>query len=871
VVFRNRAERDLADELDAYVAASAAEKIGDGVEPGVARRLALLELGGLEQTKERVRSARHGASLDEIGRDVAYAGRVIARQPGFAAIVVVTLALGVGANTAIFSLIDALMLRWLPVSEPRELVQIGFGSQAEAEYSLSYAMVQALAEEREIFRGVAGFSGNTFKVGPAGAVTRVRGALVTGGYYETLGVRPAIGRLLTDADDRPGAPLVAVIGHEFWTREYGRRPAAVGQTLLMNGMPVTIVGVSARGFGGANVGAVADITMPVASLAWIEPDAAPLLGPGNFWLRALARPARGMPAAQMESRLAAVWPGVAERVVAPHWPPSRQRDVITSRPVVIAGGTGWTYLREIYTRPLFILMGLVGLVLLTACANVASLMLARVFARHREIAVRLALGAGRRRVVRQLAIESAVLALGGAGLGLLLAWYTGAWLVDLMATGPGPLVFDLRPNARVLGFTFAVAIGTVLVFGMLPALHGTAAGAFPLLKEGARATSSRSRLLSSLVVIQVALSLVLLAGALLFGRTLENLHRLDPGFEAAGVLFAEFESRGHHVPPALIDELRHIPQVRAASVATHTPLSGSWWSEPAVPAGQPIPERDTALFVGAGPDYFTVMGIGLTAGRGFDEREDDRGRTVAVVNEMYARRHFESRNPIGQRLAAIVSGQRRDLEIVGVARDVSSVELRAAPPATVYVPYAQLTGNFPSIVLVRAVGSPGPAGAAIRQALQRARPHDVIDVRRLDAQVASTLMRERLLATLAGGFGALATFLAAVGVYGLVGYGVTQRTQEIGIRMAVGAGRSQVVALVLRGAAALLLGGVVIGLPATWAASRWVESMLFGLSPGDPESVGGAVALLTAVALAAAALPAWRAARVDPLTALRRE
>jgi putative ABC transport system permease protein len=468
---RNRAEQGLDDELQAFIDMSAEEKVRDGLPPAQARRLAILELGGVEQAKERVRTSRHGALLDEVGRDVRYAFRIFGRNPGFTVTIVLTLALGIGANTAIFSLIDALMLRWLPVGNPQELVHVKRDGRGPLGESFSYAIARALDDQREIFTGVAGFSGFSFEVGPLGSVSRVPGAMVTGSFYETLRLQPAMGRLLTREDDEPGAPLVAVISDGYWERQRGRSDDVVGQTVRINGIPVTVIGVSPRGFVGANVGSIADITMAVAALPQVNPSAAPLLGPGNFWLRVLARPTTGVSIPQATARLNAVWPQISEPVIAPHWPAARRKAMADSVFELTPGGTGYSYLRDIYRKPLLVLMAVAGVVLLIACANVASLLLARASARQREIAVRLAIGAGRGRVVRQLLIESTLLSLIGAGFGIGLAWVSGRFLVNMISTGPAQVVFDLTPNWHILAFTSVVAIATGMFFGAAPAFQ----------------------------------------------------------------------------------------------------------------------------------------------------------------------------------------------------------------------------------------------------------------------------------------------------------------------------------------------------------------------------------------------------------------
>lgn len=871
---RSRAEQQLDDELRAFLEMSAAEKVQEGMTPAEAHRRAVLELGGLEQAKERVRTARHGGLLDEIGRDVRYACRTSLRNPGFTAVVVLTLGLGIGANTAIFGLIDALMLRWLPVRNPGELVQLALqsrGAESPGD-SLSYPIVRAVAERREIFSGVAGFSGFSVDVGAPGAVTRVPGALVTGGFYETLGLQPAAGRLLSRDDDEPGAPLVAVIGYGYWQRQFGGAADVIGKILRINGIPVTVVGVSPEGFTGANVGQVADITMPVAALPLLSPSAAGLLGPGNFWLRVLARPRPGMSMEEATARLNAAWPQFVDSVIATHWPADRQKSIFRDAVFHLSpGGTGWTYLREIYRKPLLVLMAVVGVVLVIACANVASLLLARAFTRQREIAVRLAVGAGRGRIVRQLLIESALLSLAGAALGLGIAWAGAELLVGIIESETGQIVFDLTPNQTVLGFTLATAVATVFLFGLAPALQATAEGPGAALKGDTRMSRARSRLLPALITGQIALSLALLAAAGLFVRTLQNLQTLDPGFSAEGVLLADLEGRRTAVAEALLEEVRRLPGVVSASLSTHTPLSGASWSEPAVPAGQELPSRDNALFIGATPGFFETMQIDLIAGRTFTGGDTRGGSPVAIVNEAFANKHFPGANPVGRQLLASVRGERSLLEIVGLVRNTRTAGLREEPPPTVYVAYDQLTGDRPTTLSVRAAGSLGRVSADLQQVLRSRLPETSVEVRPLSAQVEATIVRERMLATLGSGFGLLALTLACIGLYGLLAYGVAQRSKEIGIRMALGAHGRRVVGLVLGGAARLVAAGVLAGLPAAWAASAWVESMLFGLTPGDPAVLGGSIAVLTAAALIASYLPARRASHVNPLVVLRHE
>ncbi len=444
----------------------------------------------------------------------------------------------------------------------------------------------------------------------------------------------------------------------------------------MGGVPVTIVGVSPPGFTGANVGSMADITMPVASVPRVNPESAPLLGAGNFWLRIIARPKPGVSVSEARARLAVLWPAISERVVRADWPVARKRSLAEAKFQITPGGTGWTYLRAMYRKPLAVLMGVVVVLLLITCANVANLLLARSAARQSEIAVRLAIGASRGRVMRQLLTESTLLSLIGAVFAVVLAWLSSRLLLSTISSGRMQIVFDLTPNWHILGFTAAVSVATGMLFGLAPALQTTRAPSLAL-KEDARISHSRSRVRSSLVSVQVALSLLLLIGAGLFVRTLANVQSVDLGFQREGVLLVSLEGRRTPVPSDLLNDVTRIPGVIAASLSTHTPFNGSTWSEPAVPKGQTLPENDNAFFVGAGPAFFETMQTPLLAGRPFSQRDLPNSSPVAVINQVYAERYFPNQNPVGRLLSATVRGKRSDLEIVGV---VSNDQTSRLPP-----------------------------------------------------------------------------------------------------------------------------------------------------------------------------------------------
>jgi predicted permease len=849
----------LEEEIRAHLAMAARDRIERGETPESAERAARREFGNMALIQETTRQMWGWRWIERLWQDLRYAARGMRRAPGFAAVAVASVALGIGANTAIFSLIDALMLKSLPVPDPDGLYLVSLGLDGSMD-SLSYRIVRELADRKEIFSAVGGFTAWTFPVGSPGAIHNTPGALVTGRFYQTLGLQPSAGRLLMPDDDEPGVAPVTVISDGYWQRQFGRDPEAVGRTIRVAGVNVTIVGIAPRGFTGANAGAVADVTMTIAMLPLVKPEAAALLGPGNFWLRALARLRDGVSAPQVAARLASVWPAVAERAVSPSWPPDRKRDIIQARFTFKPGGTGWTYLRQIYRTPLLVLMACTGLVLLIACANVATLLLSRAAARQREIAIRLAIGAARTRIARQLLTESALLSFVGAAIGVALAWVLSRVLLNTISNERFPMVFDLAPDGRVLGFAAGAAIATGLLFGLAPALQGVSA-----------ATRRRSRLLSALVSIQAGLSLLLLIGAGLFVRTLMNLENVDTGFQSEGVLLVDLEGRRSTAPPELVDAVRRVPGVIAASISTHTPLSGSTWSDPAVPAGQILPKRDNAIFIGAGPGFFETMRIRLLTGRDFSTRDAQGAPRAAIVNEAYARRYFGERSPLGEHLSAMVRGQSADLEIIGVVQNTVHSGLRGAPPPSIYVSYYQLPDNIPSTIEARVRGRMGQAAQDIQKAVQTKLPESSIEVRALSAQVDATMTQERILATLASGFGVLALVLACIGLYGLLHYTVARRTREIGIRMALGARPGGVIGIEIWRALRLVTLGIALGLPGVSIASRWLKSLLFGIAPSDPATVAGAAFVLVLAALGAAYVPARRASQIDPITALREE
>ena len=871
---RRRALKRLDEEIHDHIDREVEVNVARGMSPDEARRQARLAFGNVALVQEDARAAWTTRWLEQSQQDVRYALRTFRRSPGFASVTVLTLSLGIGANNAIYTLIDALMLRSLPIPRPEQLLQIsmtpGGARESINSDSLSYPVVRVLAEQRDLFDGVGGFSTFTFDAGPPDNVRRTPGAFVTGGFYEAMSLAPAAGRLLTPDDDERDAPLVAVITYEFWERAFARDPRIIGQPYLVNGHAVTIVGVTPPGFTGAHVGWGADLTLPASAVAQVRPELSTLLGPGNIWLRVLARPRSGTSTEQATAALTLRWPQLSPVAIAPTFTAERRAGIENARFTLRPGATGWTNLRDLFRQPLYLLMALVGLVMLIACGNVAGLLLARATTRQREIAIRLALGASRGRVVRQLLTESLLLSLASGASGLYLAGFLSRYLVDVLSTGPLQVTFDLRTTSQILAFALALAVATAVAFGLAPAWQATARRQIDGLKGTSR--SLRGRLLPAVVAAQVALCLMLLVGAGLFIQTLRNLRSIKSGFEHDGVLVVDVAGkRPLTFYREAIDILERVPGVTAASVSTNTPLSGAGWSEKVTIDGR-TEEREPA-FVAVSPKYFETLRIVVRRGRAFSANDEGPRATVAIVNEQFVERYFPRQDPLGRHFAATVAQPEVDLEIVGVVSDVIANDLRAAPPPTVYVPYFQvqvMSQNF-STLQVLATGSLAAVSETIRRALQGRMAGTPVDVRLLSAQVDSASVRERLVTTLASGLGVVALVLTAIGLYGLLAYNVAARSKEIAIRVALGAKPRNIITLVLRQGVGLAVAGILIGVALAAALSRLVEGMLFGLTPLDPTTFIVVSALLAVVALVASGIPARRATRVDPLASIRAE
>ncbi len=826
-----------------------------------------------------------------------FALRALGRSPVFTAVAVVSLALGIGANTSIFSLVDQVLLRPLPVRHPEQLVVFhreyqapGWAISDNAQTVFSYPLFKDIRDRATMFDGVIARAGAYVTLLYGGRTESVGANLVSGNFFEVLGVRAALGRLLTPDDEgAPGANPVVVLSYSAWQSRFGGSRTVLNQKIAVNGHPMVIVGVLESGFHGVLAGATPELFVPATMKAQMTPVWDGLLDRRTRWLNVFARLKPGMSLNQAEAALDTIYhPLMVEELAQLEGLRNRrERQLFLAQKVELENASqGISPWRSGLRTPLFALGAMVGLVLLIACANVAGLLVARAASRQSEIAIRLAIGATRRAIVRQLLVESVVVSFAGGLLGLAVAHWTTRALVFLL-TGEATDAW-LTPvlSLRLLGFNLGLAATTGIAFGLIPAFQATRAGLAPVLK-GASATVAAARgqahFRRGLVIGQIALSLLLVVGAGLFSRSLYNLLRADLGFRRENLItFAVDPSlagystaRGAAFCRELRERLAGLPGVVAAAAAQPGPLSGSERGGSITVEGYQAREGEEpgASFHSASPDYFRTMGIPLLAGREFSERDNEAGPKVAIVNQAFVRRYFAQRNPIGLHVMRGTSKKQvPDYEVVGVVADNKHSSLRAPARPAVYYPFAQEERLERMNFYVRAAAEESRLGPMIRRAVQELDANlPVIRLTSMRVLVAESVHTERLIAALSGAFGALATLLAAIGLYGIVAYTVARRTSEIGVRIALGASRPRVLALVLKEAAVLAGAGLAIGAPVAFALSRLVESQLFGIKAADPVTFISGGALLALIALLAGYLPGRRASRIDPIRALRHE
>ncbi|MBZ5622622.1 MAG: ABC transporter permease [Acidobacteriia bacterium] len=789
--------------------------------------------------------------LDALWQDLRYAVRALRSSPGFAAVSILSLALGIGANTAIFSLIDAVMLKSLPVNHPEELLQVTMGTPE----FLSNPIWEQIRDGQDVFQAIFGYGRWAFNLAAGGEARPVNGYFVSGQFFETLGVHAVLGRTLTPADDRRGCAGGAVLSYGFWQREYGGRGNIIGQTISINSHPMEIVGVAEPRFTGVDVGSWVDVLAPLCAEKALHGELN-LLDTNNIpgWLQVIGRPKPGVSASQAEARLKTLAPEIYRATVRRTWQPEDQDRYLQRTLAIQPASNGLSYLRRQYRQGLTILMAMVAVVLLIACANVANLLLARGAARQREMAIRMALGSPPSRLIRQLLTESLLLAAAGAGLGALFArWGARLLVVYLGAT------LDLAPDARVLAFTAGAAVLTGLLFGIVPAWRGTRVAPQAAMKANSRGVAEGPKfgIGKALVTVQVALSLVLVAGAGLLLSTFWNLASLDAGFERDHVLLTSADlSNGSDAPERprvvfrqVLEKLRAIPGVRSASASNIVPMCGCKGSNELVIEGYTAKSRDdvTVLYNRVSDRYFETLGTPIVAGRDFNDSDTPGSPKLAIINQTMARRYFGTANPLGRRFRIREGNEVSEpFEITGIVADAKYGALREEISPTAYTARSQAenTGPVAYFQLRASGGVPTALIAGVKTAFAELDRGASLEFTTLAGKIDRSLTRERLMAMLSGFFGALALLLATIGLYGVMSYNVARRRNEIGIRMALGAEQARVLRMVL-GEVALLIGiGLLVGLGAAVATTRFVASFLYGLPPNDPLTLSLAAAVL---------------------------
>lgn len=893
--------RDIDRELAFHISERVDEMVAAGMSEREARQLAHRQFGNFALAKERTHDVNIAGALDRFAQDIRYGLRQLRLNPGFATVAILSLALGIGANTAMFQLLNAVRLRALPVESPEHLAIINFppgtnraGDFTSRSASLTFPLYESIRDTQQAFSGVFAWSAERFNLADGGEARPAEGLYVSKDFFRVLGVAPALGRGLSAEDDAGACSSNdVVLSHAFFQREFGGDVAALGKDLKLNGRPFRVAGVTPPSFFGVEVGRSFDVVLPLCADALLADDNRGRRHERDgWWLSMMGRLKPGWTTESASAHLRAISPTVAESTLPPTYRADNAEKYLRNTLEAQPGGTGVSGLRRDYERPLWFLLATTGLVLLIACANLANLLLARASVRQREIAVRQALGASRARVVRQLMAESLLLAALGAIGGTILAHLVSRGLVIFLSRPDAPLFVTLGLDWRVLGFTATVGAATCLLFGLMPAVRATRVAPAAAMRAGGGrgATEGRERfgLRRAMVVAQVALSLALLVSALLFTRSLRNLLATETGFRAENALAASVFLRAADYAPErrvaiyreLLDRVAAEPGVRAVAHASIMPMSGDGWNESVVvdgAAGGAGEVKNTSWFNRVSKDYFKTMSTPLLVGREFDDRDSKNAAPTAIVNQTFVRTFFgdDRQNPVGRNVRVLAEVGKPDqvYQVIGLVADTKYGSLREEQRPIVYVAAAQeeQPGTFATFVVRAEEGRLGDVTTRFKNAAAVVTPSSTLQFRVLDVMIKQSLTRDRLMATLSGGFGLLAALLATFGLYGVMSYDVARRKNEIGIRMALGADGAKIVGLVMREAAYLLVVGLTVGLVITFALTRWAESLLFGLQPNDPLTIGLSVALLSAVAALASFLPASRASRLNPVAALRDE
>ncbi|MGA8596663.1 MAG: ABC transporter permease [Bryobacteraceae bacterium] len=873
-------EREIEDELDYHLAMVARERMEDGDNRSDAAFSARRKLGNKTLITEITREMWTWGWLERIAQDLRYAWRMMLRSPGFAAIAVITLALGIGANTAIFSLVDAFLLRPLPVKHREQLVLVQRVLPKGGGDDFAYPDFEKFRDHNHSLSGIFAWDGSTVVVNILGQPEVATGDFVSGSYFDVLGVKAILGRTFTAQDDRPGKTPVAVISYKYWNRRFGKDPSVVGKTISLAGTPFTIIGVTSPHFFGTHVaGRSADVVLPMFVRRWLA-----LKDHDTFEVMARLKP--GITIEQARADLDVIYHHALLEAAGSRLSAQTKLDIRAQRIELKPGLRGTSDTNDRFALELRILLAIVAITLLIASVNVANLLLARAAARQREIAVRLAIGASRRRVIRQLLTESILLATVGGAVGLLFAKWGVGLILAVLAYGQSEIPFDLSPDLKILAFTGAVSILTGILFGFAPALTAMQIDLNPVLKGTERSTDAgplRRRLAKSFIVSQVALSLVLLIGAGLLLRTLQQIYAVDTGFERDKVLIAWIfpapagydRAREMTLYRELHEKLNEIPGVESASLMRYRLVTSLPYRNVRLEDAPGVSNDVHRVFCGpVAPQFFKTMGIHLLMGRDFSPADTENAPKVAVISESMARAYFPNKNAIGKHLAVEETQANVDMQIVGVVKDIRRHPWEQGSTAAVYIPLAQAPaddlGQMNLVVRTRA--KPTSILASVRNCVQSlAKDLPLINAQTQEQEIDDNLGGQRSLATLLSFFGALALLLASIGLYGTMSYTVERRTKEIGIRMALGAEKKDMLWMVLGETITLVAIGVAIGVPVAVAATRFIASMLFNVKTADPITIVVAILGMLAISLLAGYIPARRATRVDPMVALRYE
>ncbi len=831
--------------------------------------------------------------MDALLKDLRFGLRQLALNPTFTIVAVLSLALGIGANTAVFQLIDAIRLQQLPVQDPDRLAYIDFakGSMRSGRFSsrssrLTYVQLEEIRTRQQAFEETMAWSATRFNLAEGGEARYAEGLLVSANFFSVLRTPAVVGRTFIAQDDQPGCGSPpAIVSFSFWQRELGGDPGAIGRSVRLDGRPLTIVGVTPASFFGVEVGSRYDVAVPMCADPLFSDD-----GKGRipdrraWWLSAMGRLKPGWNIERADAQLRALSPSIMEATLPPSYRPDDAKRYLANKLTVTTGATGVSGVRREYENPLWMLLATTGLVLLIACANLANLLLARASVREREIAVRQAIGASRGRLVSQLLAESLLLAVFGAALGALLAQVLSRGLIAFLTTDDHRLFIRLGLDWRMLGFMAAIAIGTCLLFGLAPAWRATQIAPSAAMRSGSRGvTEGRERfsLRRALVVAQVALSLVLLVGALLFVRSLQKLMQVDPGFRPEGIVAVYLDLRPGNfandrlpeVYQELLDRIRAHTGTSSSAQVAWTPVSGSGWDESVWADGTSAAPQD-CMFNRAGPGYFETMGTAFLGGRDFDKRDRVGAPAVAIINEVFAKQIFGAQSPLGKSFRVQGPAGKPDplYQVIGVVRNTKYYELREDFKPIAFLPIAQ--DDDPGLGATFVLRTSAPIRGVLQGATAGVAEVNLgigVQFTVLTNQLRESLMRDRLMAALAGAFGLLAGLLAILGLYGVIAYMVTRRRNEIGVRIALGAGRGRVIRLVLKEAGLLLAIGLAVGTGLALWTGRAATSMLYGLKPYDVGTLAAAIGLLSLVGLLASYGPARRAANLEPMNALREE